>query len=274
MNIKARLAQAPRNQKDNVAQEIIHSLSRSALKALSAEDVLRLFEALTQLRPRIVSQRDKAAVKVLASQTQFEKALFTPQLAVDSVKAHFLQSPVVQSHLSAKLVKGIYRVEDQRLSFLERMGIDGKTVGRGQLGQSAFTDVTSPNYLKSPFEQYAKCYFIAKQLNNPLQRVAQINMPPYSVTVPSNYSVVYPETSLEDFVVAGYLAIRIHKATKQGRTPEDTLKFAVALYHGMYKTVVSIQQQVNDIVNWAPIEAELINQNRQDAVDYINEATL
>ncbi|MGF1687753.1 hypothetical protein L4C36_13845 [Photobacterium japonica] len=240
MNIKNQLHNAPRNQIDNVAQNIVSRLSNQEIKSLSAENILRLYEALALKGLRIVSTRDKAAIKKLSTYSSFSLKYFNQQYAIDSVKQGFPQSSIIQRRLTVNLLNKIYAAETKRLSFLEKLGIDGKTIGRGQLGQPAFQDVSSPKYLKKNFDDYSTKYYIAKQLDKPLNKLSQIT-------------------------------IRINAASKSGRSEDDTLKFAVALYHGMYKTIVGIQNKVNDVINWKPIEAELISLGRKDAVDYINE---
>ena len=82
---------------------------------------------------------------------------------------------------------------------------------------------------------------------------------------------VYPFRALEDFLVDSYLALRINIATKPGRSPKDVARFAVAVYHGMYPMVSSAQRSVSNIIEWSPVEAELIKRGYQDEVNYINE---
>ena len=72
---------------------------------------------------------------------------------------------------------------------------------------------------------------------------------------------------IENFVVAAYLAVLIERTTKEGRSPEDTVSFAVALYHGM---VVKAQKAAHDEINWTSVEKEL-KKEYQDEVNYINE---
>jgi hypothetical protein len=93
----------------------------------------------------------------------------------------------------------------------------------------------------------------------------------YQFKVPEKYSQAYKFRPLEDFVVAAYLAIRIKAATKPGRSDKDAARFAVALYHGMRGMVVGAQAAAGDEINWAPVEAELINQGEIDDVNYVNE---
>ena len=272
--IKKRLAPAPSKQKDNEAQNIINGATFAELKSLDAEGVLRLYEALAMLPPRIYSARDAAAMKKLATNTQFQPVKNTPDFGVNLVKNARMGQPNIQSQLTPGLVIRIYAAEQNRLSWLERRGIDGSTVGRGQLGQPAYTDVKSPAHFKTTLESCLTRVFLARLLSkhsgHPIGAQG-FDMKTYRVRVPASYNEIWRNPPLEDFVVAAYLAIRISAATKAGRSPKDTARFAVALYHGMRDMVVAAQTAVKDEINWAPVEAELLKQGHTDDVAYVNE---
>lgn len=272
--IKKRLASAPSKQKDNEAQNIINGATFAELKSLDAEGVLRLYEALAMLTPRIYSARDAAAMKKLAINTQFQPVKNTPDFGVNLVKNARMGQPNIQSQLTPGLVTRIYAAEQNRLSWLERRGIDGSTVGRGQLGQPAYTDVKSSANFKTALELCLTRVFLARLLSkhSGLPRGAQgFDMKTYRVKVPGLYNEIWQYPPLEDFVVAAYLAIRITAATKAGRSSKDTARFAVALYHGMRGMVVTAQKAVKDEINWAPVVAELLKQGHADEVAYVNE---
>ena len=78
----------------------------------------------------------------------------------------------------------------------------------------------------------------------------------------------WPDPPKEDFIVAAYLAILIiasADANKHpGRSPKDSVRFAVARYHGMYKMVRAAQKAVKDDINWTPVETELLKQGFTD----------
>lgn len=267
--IKSRLASAPQKQKDNEAQNIINGATAAELKSLDAEGILRLYEALAMLPPRIYSSRDKAAMKRLRTYTQFQPVTRTPAYGVGLVKKARSMSHNIQSQLTDVLVTRVYAAEKKRLSWLERHGFDGSTVGRGQLGQPAYTDVKSSKHFRASWETCLTRVFLAKTLTRPLGARDHFDFKTYKVKVPTHYPWVYPP--LEDFVVAAYLAIRIAAATKAGRSPKDAARFAVALYHGMRKMVVAAQKAAGDDINWAPVEAELLKQGHKDPVAYVNE---
>jgi len=269
--IKKRLAFAPERQKDNEAQNIINGATSVELKSLDAEGILRLYEALAMLPPRWYSSRDKAAMKKLTTHTQFQPLPRTPDYSVNLVKSVRLNQPNIQAQLTPSFVTRIYAAENKRLSWYERAGIDGSTVGRGQLGQAAYTDVMSPRHFKVALERCLTRVFIAKLLNNPIGPVQDFDMKAYRVKVPANYSNVWKYTPLEDFVVAAYLAIRISAASKTSRSTKDTARIAVALYHGMRVMVVAAQTAARNDIHWAPVEAELLRRGHSDEVAYVNE---
>ena len=273
--IKNRLASVPWRQKDNEAQNIINGATPAELKSLDAEGCLCLYEALAMLPPRIYSARDAAAMKKLATDTQFQPVTNTPDYGVNLVKSARPSQLNIQSQLTPGLVTRIYAAENKRLGWFERHGIDGSTVGRGQLGQLAYVDVGKPKHFKTALDTCLTRVFLARLLGKhscqPSGVDGLFDMTLYSVRVPAHYSSVWPYPPLEDFVVAAYLAIRIAAATKGGRSLKDTVYFAVALYHGMRSMVVAAQTAVKDEINWAPVEAELLKQGHKDEVAYVNE---
>lgn len=262
-----RLAAAPAQQKDNEAQNIINGATTDELKNLDAEGVLRLFEALARLPPRIYSSRDAAAMSRLRDNTQFQPVTNTPEYGVGLVTGarQTRNFPLV----TTQLVNNIYAAERTRLSWGERIGIDGATIGRGQLGQPAYTDVKTQ--FRNALEACATRVFIAELLAGAPDPTSNIDFGNYRVIVPEQYSAVIAYPAIEDFVVAAYLAIRIDRATKNGRSPQDTTRFAVALYHGMNQMVVAAQNATGDEINWGPVEAELRSQGHTDEADYVNE---
>jgi hypothetical protein len=266
--ITRRLAAAPSQQKDNEAQNIINGATTDELKNLNAEGVLRLFEALARLPPRIYSSRDQAAMKRLKDNTQFQPVTNTPEYGVELVRN--ARATLNSQLVTAQLVKNIYAAEDKRLSWGERVGIDGATIGRGQLGQDAYTDV-KVGPLKSAFETCVTRVFIAELLAGAPDPTINIDFSKYRVIIPEKYRSVLYYKEIEDFVVAAYLAIKINAATKNGRTTQDTLRFAVAVYHGMRTMVVNAQTAVKDDINWSPVEAQLKSQGFTDEVAYVNE---
>jgi hypothetical protein len=265
--ITRRLAAAPSQQKDNEAQNIINGATPDELKNLDAEGVLRLFEALAMLPPRIYSSRDAAAMQRLKDNTQFQPVTNTPEYGVGLVTnaRQTRNYPLV----TTQLVNNIYAAEKKRLSWGEQIGFDGATIGRGQLGQPAYTDVKTQ--FKNALEACVTRVFVAELLANAPFPTANIDFSTYSAIIPAQYSSVIAYPAIEDFVVAAYLAIRIDRATKGGRSPQDSVRFAVALYHGMNAMVVAAQTAAKDEINWSPVETVLKSQGHTDEVDYVNE---
>jgi hypothetical protein len=271
--IRAKLTAASSNTKDNVAQSIINGASVAELKSLDVESVLLLYEALYLMAPRIYSDRDQAAMARLAANTQFQTAA-TPDFGVGLVRTACAGSPVVQMYLSADLVKRIYAAEKKRLSFAESWGIDGDTIGRGQLGQSAYDDVRAPRNFKAELEKCIAHVQLAKLLAVPGSVTLGIDTGGYKVTIPEQYPKVWPVAALEDFVVAAYAALKMKESSKAGRSLKDAAKFGIARYHGMFSMVAAAQKTAGDEINWAPVEATLRSQGRTDECDYVNEVVI
>ena len=265
--IKRRLSTAPSDQKDNEAQNIINGATTAELTNLDVEGVLRLYEALALLPPRWYSSRDAAAVERLKTNTQFQPVTNTPEFGVNLIRNS--SKTRNQLFVSVQLVENIYAAEDKRLSNFERWIADGATIGRGQLGQPAYTDVK--NRFTSELQACVNRVFIAEQLNNAPNPSFRIDYSTYSAKIPENYSDVIRYPAIEDFVVAAYMAIRIDDATKSGRSNDDILRFAVAVYHGMRPMVVDAQTAVGDTKNWSPVEAHLRSNGHADEADYVNE---
>lgn len=216
-------------------------------------------------------------MKRLATHTRFQPVTKTPQFGVTLVKkappahANAQAKSNLNSQLTSDLVKRLYAAERKRLAWYERLGIDGDTIGRGQLGQPAYDDVKNPKYFSIALTKCLTHVRLAQLLNHPPASGMHFDMTTYRVKIPASYSQIYRELSLEDFVVAAYLAIRIINATKSGRSSKDTTRFAVALYHGMRTMVVAAQKAVGDEINWAPVETELLKGGHNDEVNYIHE---
>jgi hypothetical protein len=214
--IKQSLASVPAVQRDNAAQTLIQNASLAELRDLDAEGVLRLYQALAMEPPRIYSSKDDAAVKRLRQHTQFQPVKATPAYGVDLVKRASLSFGHVQTQLSAAVITRVYAAERSRLSMLERMGIDGETVGRGQLGQAAYSDVIDPAHYKLAWEACLTQVHSSDLLLRAPSDTFVFDFGAYRVKVPPLYSAVYSNPVLEDFVVAGYLAIRLQAASKAG----------------------------------------------------------
>ncbi len=270
--IKQRLDSSPWIQRDNEAQNIINGAEPADLKRLDVESILRLYEALT-MGVGYYSNRDAAAMNRLRAHTRFQPILRTPDFGVDLVKKARPDSPNIQSQLTPKLVTRIYAAEKKRLSLLEEVGIDGSTIGRGQLSQDAYTDVKQD--FKTALETCLTHASLSKMLQHapsrPFIDMNVLDFRTYKVVIPEDYSTILSYSPAEDFVVAAYLAIRITAATRAGRSIMDSMRFAIARYHGMYTMVRNAQKAVKDDINWAPVEAELLRQGHSDEVAYVHE---
>lgn len=271
--IRKRLLAASRMSRDDEARAIIGAASTAELASLDAEAVLMLYEALRMLPPLNYSSDDQAAMKKLAAASQFQLPK-TPDFGVQLVKAARAGHPQIQRELTPDLVTRIYAAEKKRLSWAESVGIDGDTIGRGQLSQAAYDDVRNPKHFGAELASCLTQAYVARIVNAPADRTANESWrfdSSYSFKVPPTYSMVVGDPVIEDFVVAAYLAIRIEAASKVGRSFKDTARFAVALYHGMRSMVVTAQTAAKNDVDWAPVEAQLRAQGHGDECDYVNE---
>lgn len=268
-DVKSKLAAASWMQRDDTACQLIRDASPADLKSWDAEAVLRLLHSLVDGFP---SAQDTAALKTLAAGTAFRPGTIADAVAI--IKAAKPGNPALQTELKEVIVTRLYAAENKRMSPGEGWLWEGSTKGRGQLGQSAYDDVRNTKNFKSEYTAWATRVLIARAIQQGLDGGADfrhINWVTFSVDIPSVYGVAVNIAALEDFVVPAYLAIKIQGATKGGRTAADILKFAVAVYHGMFKMVSEAQTAAGDAINWAPVEAQLLAKGRKDEVDYVKE---
>jgi len=269
--IKAAINNASWNKEDDIARGIVNSLRPDQIKALDAEAVLRLTYAIGV--GGWITQADIDALKRLKKHTQFQPVSNALVLAIKLLKNSAQTPGRVKTALSEKIVKNIYAAEAKRLSRLERWGIDGDTIGRGQLSQAAYTDVIKKQNYLAEFRTFINHIMIPKFLDVPGLMTSGINFrkSSYEVFMPPYYSEVILKKEFEDFVVAAYLAIKFKASFKNpARSDDDAKKFGVAVYHGMYNSVRDAQKKRKDDVNWAPIEAELKSSGSTATIDAIN----
>ena len=268
-DVKAKLAAASWMDRDDVACTLIKTASAADIAGWDAEAVLRLLDNVAR---GFRSADDTAALKTLAGGTAFPPGTLAD--AVDIVKAAKPGNPAIQGELKEAVITRLYAAENKRLAIGEGWAWEGATKGRGQLGQSAYDDVRNIKNFKSEYETWATRVIIAKAIKRAVDGGnggANIDWSKYAVTIPSTYGDAATVPELEDFVVTAYLALKIQGATKPGRTSPDTLKFAVAVYHGMFKMVSTAQTAAGNTINWAPVEAQLLSSGRKDEVNYVKE---
>ena len=150
--------------------------------------------------------------------------------------------------MSFNLIKNLYKAEAKRLSLTERIGIDGATIGRGQVGEGAYNDV---------------------------QKLFKNEMNKYEIEVGKKFSGDFKKdmknSDLEDFIVAAYLSICIERRQKNGRTAEDAAKFGIGFYHGASGMIINAQKTDPDTISFTGTEKALSNGSEKDLMNYINE---
>ena len=237
--LKKQLEEAKQTVRDNVAQEIIGGLSNQELARLPADLKKRLSDELSS---GWMSDRDKIALNKLYDASK--------KAAIDLLKSSDKLSEDTKRLLDPKLIEGIYQAEGKRLSILEKVGIDGETIGRGQIGRDVYQDVMKvfkdDMLKKGGYQDITENY--RDDLKNPI---------------------------LEDFATASSLALKIERSQRDGRSAEDVLKFGVGLYHGARNTLYEVQQKANDLINYSPVEKLLKSgsEKQKDIAAYIDEVT-
>lgn len=277
--IRTRLNSVPSNQRDNEAQAIVNGASHADLGTIDADGIYLLLYAM---RGRFLasweSARDTAAIELLKTHSQFQYSAYSRSNAVARVKAAPAASgnAPVQSYLTAAMVGRIYAAEGKRMSFVERYIRDGATIGRGQVGQPAFTDIlrAAPSGFATAWNSWAEGYYATRRLHDDDVASSIRPAPSHGFVSPTLYSEVYSYAPLEDFVVAAYLALKIVQSTKAGRSAKDAARIGVALYFGARASVVAAQTAVNNTTDWAPVAAHLRANDGADIADYVDEVVL
>ena len=275
--VTRRLASAGVLVRDNVAQKLIQESTDAELRALDAEAVIRLLEALTKGTFNWVSGLDRSAVERLRKHSRFQPIGALPEHSVNLVR-WATPTQAAAPLLSADLIRRLYGAEASRLSTLEKMGIDGSSIGRGQLTQASYDDVRKASaYAKELLECITTVALSSWLLGGSAEGLTLsdvIRSGTYRVEAPSSYGDVYRCAAVEDLVVAAYLAIRIKTAIKPGRKPMDALRFGVAVYHGMFTMVSDAQKTAGNDIDWDPVEKVLLASGspaKIDGVRYVKE---
>ena len=227
--IKARLAAASPKQRDTVACDIIFNAANGELTGLDLEGVLRLYVALTAGPPSLT---DMAALGRLAQHIKFQpKPLETTYYRA---KGALPADPRVDSLLKVDLVKRIYKAERKRYEFGEDYHPRAITFGRGQLGQDAYKDVVRT--CGSELQEVLAYARLRGLFECPIPaRPSWVDWVLYKMVIPEQYRDIYSNHMVEDFVVTAYLGLKIKTSGGHvGRNDVQTLRFAVAVYHGMY----------------------------------------
>ncbi|MCP5158953.1 MAG: hypothetical protein H6974_01095 [Gammaproteobacteria bacterium] len=269
--IKKQLDSVGYSSRDDEARKIINSSTPTQLQSMDAKSVLLL---ILELRTGWISDDDNNALDRLKKHSQFQPVPDAITFAIDLLKNSMKTDPRVKAELAKKYVTQIYAAEEKRLSTLEQWGIDGDTIGRGQLSNDSYQDVTNKaNYL-GEFEKFLTHIYIERFLDrkHPLsgidftRRYTLFDPSTNEVRIPPNYQCIIHGTELairhkdlEDFVVAAYLTLKLNSSFRNPARPrDDALKIGVGVYHGMFGSIRDSQIYTKNDINWAPIEADLL----------------
>jgi hypothetical protein len=172
------------------------------------------------------------------------------QKAIDALVKSNKLSTNTTSVISKAMIENLYKAESKRMSVLEKLGLDGTTIGRGQVGELAYTDVLSK------FENEITSY--AKDLG---------------IDITKNFYLDIKNEDIEDFIVTAYLSICINNRQKEGRSKEDAAKFGIGYYHGASVSIRKAQATNQDTLSFNGTEQALKNGNKEekDILNYINE---
>ncbi len=171
--------------------------------------------------------------------------------AIEILKTSNNLSENTKNELTSGMIKGIYSAEHTRMSFLERIGIDGSSIGRGQVTEVAYQDVL--NQFKSEFDEY----------------LDEMNL-----TSVANFKKDMKNIDIEDFIVTAYLALNIERRQKEGRNASDAAKFGIGIYHGAWETITKAQERAGgDGLSFSGTASELSQgtEKEKDVLKYINE---
>lgn len=101
--------------------------------------------------------------------------------------------------------------------------------------------------------------------------------------IPANYKDMPKDTDIEDFFVAGYLALQVDLSQRDLRSEIDALKYGIARYHagagekGMIRMAQKALQSQNlserEFLSYSALEGELLKGGKKELklVEYINE---
>ena len=160
-----------------------------------------------------------------------------------------------KSIMSVDLIHNLYKAEAKRMHFLEKLGIDGASIGRGQVTERSYKDVIGA------FGNEMNAYS------------AELN-----IEFSQNFKTDMGNPYLEDFIVIFYLALMIDQRQKDGRSAEDAAKFGIGYYHGARPSITQAQKQAEEELGYDKIPfdgTEVILRNgtpkQRDILNYIEE---
>lgn len=209
-------------------------------------------------------------------------ALAPPQLTCDSkaaavaiLKTSSVLDGNTKAMLKPSLVTGILAAEAERMALWEKAGVDWETVGPGQLGKLAYTDVTTR--LRSELSQFL-LHMGATCGASLFGRGCGVSKKPLVLRGYPQDVVVDPV--VVDFFIAAYLALCILGSAKAGRSADDQLRYGIGRYHGAFDKMFAAQKAISpadsgaSVVAFPPVKRQMESSSDSDVRDvaaYIDE---
>lgn len=179
-------------------------------------------------------------------------------LAVSTMNADQLANGG-QAVLTDDLMLNLFDAEKSRLDWKDRLGEPfgiGNQFGIGQVSKAIEMDV---------FKNHSGAIQAFQDGWNKAHPERPISAPDIK-----NWKKLAKDPIWGPFFATAGLQTKIDGSEKPGRTQEDAVNFGVAKYHGNANVLIDAQDTVSDLINWAPVAAEVKKKN-PDWIDYVNE---
>ena len=182
-----------------------------------------------------------------------------PQLSCDSkaaavgiLKTNSVLDGNTKAMLKPGLVTGILAAEAIRMALWEKAGIDHETVGPGQLGKPAYTDVTTK--LRSELSRFLT-HMGATCGASLFGRGCGVSKKP--LVLRGYPQDVVGDPMVVDFFVAAYLALCVMASAKAGRSADDQLRYGIGRYKGAFDKMFAAQKGISPVDSGASVLAFL-----------------
>ncbi|MFY0633104.1 MAG: hypothetical protein JXQ91_04790 [Vannielia sp.] len=265
--ISRALAKGSKIQQDDIARYLMMNATSADISALEAEGALMLYNALAFGNSQVAQNRH--ALTQIQLYSRFSMPQNPPDEAAAEVVANIPGVHAVQAHLTGTAISNIYVEEGKRLNWLERRGIDGDSIGRGQLTQKAYDEVRNKAFPGS-YRDWVERVAVGMRLQTGICTPGAKWGPDFTTVAPhSDYAGVINEPLIEDFVVGAYLALQIKYSEKAGRAPKDAARFGAGRYFGAYESMSEAQEGLGkNALHWPFVALKLRMSLKGDIADY------